>query len=144
MTSGRLPFSIALRVYWEDTDGGGVVYHAGYLRYFERARSEWLRALGVVQSQLQQERNLVFAIRALNIDFHAPARLDDWLQVSVDRVQLGRASLQFAQSLSNEAGKVLATASVKAACLEASSFRPVGLDDELRQRIAAALEAPRS
>src|SRR5690606_10712998 len=79
----RLPlFSHQIRVYWEDTDAGGVVYHAQYLAFLERARSEWLRSLGRGQDALRREHDLVFAVRAMQVDFRAPARLDDALQVS--------------------------------------------------------------
>src|SRR5690606_20285001 len=79
----RLPFSWPTRVYWEDTDAGGVVYHAQYLAFLERARTEWLRALGYGQEPLRVDHGLVFAVRAMRIDFRAPARLDDALDVSV-------------------------------------------------------------
>ena len=73
-------FSWPIRVYWEDTDGGGVVYHASYLRFLERARSEWLRALGIGQQALRADRDLVFAVRSVRMEFLAPARLDDELE----------------------------------------------------------------
>ena len=93
-------FSWPTRVYWEDTDAGGVVYHAQYLAFLERARSEWLRARGVAQDRLRAEHDLVFAVRAMWIDFRAPARLDDLLAVSVAVRDCRKASLVFAQAMS--------------------------------------------
>lgn len=136
-----LPFSLSLPVYWEDTDAGGVVYHASYLRFLERARSEWLRALGVSQQALKSEHDRVFAVRAMQVDFRLPARLDDRLRVQVDSVQTGRASLLFAQSILREqAGgdALLLTATVKAACLSAGEFRPQAIPVWLRERLNEA------
>ena len=136
-----LPFSLTLPVYWEDTDGGGVVYHANYLRFLERARTDWLRALGVNQGTLQREHDRVFAIRAMTVDFRAPARLDDVLRVQVDGVEVGRASLDFVQSVhrlgEGAEATLLLTATVKAACLVASSFRPLAIPEFLRGRLLA-------
>src|SRR5699024_8697482 len=90
-------FNWRLRVYWEDTDAGGVVYHAGYLRFMERARSEWLRMRGVDQLALRERTGLGFVVRDMHIDFLAPARLDDELVVSVVVKKMRRASLSFVQ-----------------------------------------------
>ena len=137
-----LPFSLSLPVYWEDTDGGGVVYHANYLRFLERARTDWLRSLGVNQGTLQRDHDRVFAIRAMSLDFRAPARLDDVLRVQVDAVEVGRASLDFVQSIhrldADGAATLLLHATVRAACLVASGFRPVAIPPFLRERLIAA------
>lgn len=134
-----LPFSHRVRVYWEDTDGGGVVYHAQYVAFLERARTEWLRALGVEQARLKAEEDRIFAIRGMQIDFRAPAQLDDELDVRVESVRVGGASLQFVQSIRRCAdGVVLVTAEVKAASLSASAFRPVALSDALKQVFLSA------
>jgi acyl-CoA thioester hydrolase len=125
-------FSLPLRVYWEDTDGGGVVYHANYLRFLERARTEWLRSRGVQQGEWQQQRDTVFAIRAMQIGFLAAARLDDVLIATVEGVWRRGASLRFAQRLLREGdGRVLVEAEVRAACLRASDFRPRPLPEGL-------------
>lgn len=116
-------FSFPIRVYWEDTDAGGVVYHASYVRFLERARTEWLRARGIGQQALRESEDLVLVIRDLSIDFHKPARLDDVLQVSVAISELRPASLRFEQVITR-ADQVLVRAQVRAACLVASSFRP--------------------
>lgn len=135
-----LPFSIALPIYWEDTDAGGVVYHARYLCFLERARTEWLRSLGVVQQALKHEHDRVFAIRGMQIDFRLPARLDDVLQVRVDAVQAGRASLRFEQSILRRDGQgdsLLIGATVKAACLSASRFKPCAIPEHIRRLLPA-------
>lgn len=120
-----------LRVYYEDTDAGGVVYHASYLRYLERARTEWLRALGFSQARLKQEESLVFTVVGMTLDFLRPARLDDLLQVH-SRVRLaGGASVEFEQDILREGVQILA-ARVRVACLDAGSFRPRRLPPALR------------
>lgn len=119
------PFVWPLRVYWEDTDAGGVVYHGSYLRFLERARSEWLRTLGVDQSRLKDERDLVFVVSALSLSFRRPARLDDQLLVASSLGRRGGASLQFAQSIRRgPTAELLLEATVRVACVSASGFRP--------------------
>jgi acyl-CoA thioester hydrolase len=118
-------FSWPVRVYWEDTDAGGVVYHASYLRFLERARTEHLRALGIEQERLRAENNVVFVVRDMQIDFVRPARLDDVLAVTVALAERRNASLVFNQRILRAADQaVLVEARVRAACLEAASFRP--------------------
>jgi acyl-CoA thioester hydrolase len=120
-----------VRVYYEDTDAGGVVYHASYLCYLERARTEWLRALGYSQTRLKQEESLVFTVVAMTLDFIKPARLDDLLNVR-SRVQAGGgASVEFEQEIFRDSERILA-ATVRVACLDAGSFRP--------RRLPAALK----
>ncbi len=85
------------RIYYEDTDAGGIVFYANYLKFFERARTEWLRASGVSQQQLAQEFEVMFVVKATALDYHAPARLDDELRLTVVVEKLGRASVQFVQ-----------------------------------------------
>jgi acyl-CoA thioester hydrolase len=117
------PFSFPTRVYWEDTDAGGVVYHAQYLAFLERARSEWLRSFGYGQELLRDGHDLVFAVREMRIDFHRPARLDDALQVTVALRRCRRASVVFAQEVRRD-GEVLVAAEVRVAALNAGDFRP--------------------
>jgi acyl-CoA thioester hydrolase len=119
------PFSFPIRVYWEDTDGGGVVYHAGYLRFLERARTEWLRAHGIGQEELRASRDLVFAVRSVRMEFLAPARLDELLSATVELIEVRSASLRFRQTVRREFdARLLVKAEVRAACLAASNFRP--------------------
>lgn len=133
----RQPFVWQVRVYWEDTDAGGVVYHSNYLNFFERARTEWLRSLGISQSELSSQYNLVFAIRRMEIEFLAAARLDDELDVSVHSVELGASRMTFRQEMSRRSdGRKLATAKVTAACLAADSFKPDRIPDWIKARVA--------
>ena len=134
-------FSLPIRVYWEDTDAGGVVYHGAYVCFLERARSEWLRTLGVSQREWREREDLVFVVRGMQLDFLAAARLDDLLEVESRLVVLGRASLVFGQRIVRAAdARVLLEASVRVACLTASTFRPRGLPDGLRGRFRAFLQ----
>lgn len=130
------PWVWQVRVYWEDTDGGGVVYHSQYLNFFERARTEWLRARGVHQGALAEQAGIVFAIRHMEIDWRRPAKLDDLLDISVDSVDMGRSRLTFGQRMVRHAdGLLLATASVTAACLDAKAFKPTKIPDTIRSEI---------
>lgn len=125
-----------VRVYWEDTDAGGVVYHSQYLNFFERARTEWLRARGIHQAQLAAEHGVVFAIRRMTVDWRRPARLDDLLEVSVHAVRAGRSRLEFRQEMVRHAdGAPLASAEVTAACLDAQSFKPITMPEAIRSEI---------
>jgi acyl-CoA thioester hydrolase len=119
-------FSLPVRVYWEDTDGGGVVYYANYLKYMERARTELLRSRGWEQSHLQANDGLVFAVVSATVDYRAPARLDDLLAVTAELVARRRVSLDFDQTVSRKAagGEVLCAGRFRVACLDAQSFRP--------------------
>jgi len=118
-------------VYYEDTDAGGVVYHASYLRYLERARTEWLRALGYSQARLKQEESLLFTVVGMTLDFLKPARLDDQLQVRSQVRLAGGASVEFAQEILRDSERILA-ATVRVACLDAATFRPRRLPAALR------------
>ncbi|MDW8479073.1 MAG: tol-pal system-associated acyl-CoA thioesterase [Xanthomonadales bacterium] len=131
-------FRWPLRVYWEDTDGGGVVYHAAYLRFLERGRTELLRALGIGQRELAAREGIVFAIRRVALDYLRPARLDDRLEVLTRLIRLGRASCRFAQRIERE-GAPVAEAVVDAACLRADDFRPTPLPDPIRALLATVL-----
>ncbi len=116
-------FVFPARVYWEDTDAGGVVYHAQYLAFMERARTEWLRARGYGQELLRAEYDLVFVVRAMSIDFRKPARLDDALAVSVAVSECRRASVVLRQTIECD-GQRLIDAEVRIAALGADDFKP--------------------
>lgn len=132
MTALADRFVWPVRVYWEDTDAGGVVYHGAYLRFLERARSEWLRALGVDQSRLKEQRDLVFVVSALSLSFRRPARLDDQLLVASSLARRGGASLDFAQTISRGAeSELLLDATVQVVCVSASAFKPRPIPDDL-------------
>ncbi|MGK7294452.1 MAG: tol-pal system-associated acyl-CoA thioesterase [Candidatus Wenzhouxiangella sp. M2_3B_020] len=122
------------RVYWEDTDAGGVVYHARYLQFLERARSDWLAGLGFAQTELRIRPGIVFAVTRMEIDFRRPARLEDELDVSVRVQSAGKARIDFGQRI-ERGGELLVDASVRAACLDAERFAPVRMPGDL----AAAL-----
>ena len=125
------PFTWPVRVYWEDTDAGGVVYHAGYLRFMERARSEWMRALGVDQMAYKQATGLAFMVRDMHIDFLRPALLDDELSVTVAVKERRAASILFAQTISKADGSCLVRASVRVACVELERMRPAAIPPDL-------------
>ena len=137
--SGRAAlFSYALRVYYEDTDAGGVVYYANYLRFMERARTEWLRALGISQDELARTSGVLFAVRRAAVEFLKPARLDDALSVTVAVTRIGNASIEFAQEVVC-AQTVLCTGSIKVACLTSDGFTPTAVPPALRQKINGSL-----
>jgi acyl-CoA thioester hydrolase len=125
------PFRWPVRVYWEDTDAGGVVYHAGYLRFMERARSEWMRALGVDQMAYKQATGLAFMVRDMHIDFLRPALLDDELSVTVEVKERRSASILFAQRILKADGSCLVRASVRVACVELERMRPAAIPPDL-------------
>lgn len=127
-------FSIPVRVYYEDTDAGGVVYYANYLRFMERARTEWLRALGFEQDELSRNQNVVFAVRAVRVDYLRPARLNDMLEITVALGRIGSASLVFAQEVRRDAEAICA-GEVKVACLDAHGFFPKPIPSPVLSRI---------
>ena len=114
-----------VRVYWEDTDAGGVVYHSRYLNFFERARTEWLRSMGVQQAKLAEEDNTIFVITNMNIDFANAARLDDELDTTLHSVEMPGARMTFRQEMTRCSDQqIVASADVTAVCLKADSFKP--------------------
>jgi acyl-CoA thioester hydrolase len=119
-------FAWPVRVYYEDTDLGGVVYYANYLKFLERARSEWLRHLGISQVRLLEDQRLLFAITTVEVHYLKPARFEDALTVTVELVRLRRASMEFRQSIHRDGadGELLLNAAVTAACLDADGLRP--------------------
>ncbi|HLQ86735.1 MAG TPA: YbgC/FadM family acyl-CoA thioesterase [Salinisphaeraceae bacterium] len=139
MTRASLPACYAFRVFYEDTDAGGVVYHANYLRYCERARSLWLESLGLTHTRLASELGLGFVVTHADVEFKSPARLDDRLQVSVAPLRLRRASALFEQIIYC-GERVLVAAQFTIACVKLSRFTPCALPTELRA-IEARIEA---
>ena len=120
-------FTWDVRVYYEDTDAGGIVYYANYLKFFERARTEWLRSLGVNQDILLREHDAMFVVKNVSADYHAPARLDDVIKLTLRIAKLGRASIQFVQEAwCGE--RLLNTAHVKVGCVD-SALRPRAVPD---------------
>lgn len=123
------------RVYWEDTDAGGVVYHARYLNFMERARSDWLLALGFPQLELRERQGCLFVVSSVSIKFLAPARLEDELAVSAAVEALRAASMRMLQQVRRGDGQLLAEGRVEIACLDVGNFRPTRMPRELRAAI---------
>lgn len=141
MAAASPTFSVTLRVYWEDTDAGGVVYHASYVRFLERARTEWLRAAGYDQTTLRGENGLLLVVRAMRLDFLAPARLDDLLTVTVTPVEAKGAGLRCVQTVRHDE-RALLTAEVDVACLRAADFKPTRIPAGLLADLMRNLGAP--
>lgn len=133
------PFTWTIRVYYEDTDAGGVVFYANYLKFFERARTEWLRAAGINQSQMTETHGAVFVVKSTALDYHMPARLDDELKLTVVVEKLGRASVQFMQEAwrtgADGTPELLATGRIKVGCVDMVRFRPT----EIPQHVLASI-----
>ena len=123
------PFSI--RVYWEDTDAGGVVYYANYLKFFERARTEWLRALGVQQHTLRQQTGAIFVVADVQLRYLAPAKLDDLLSISVKLLERGQASMLLEQQ-AWRGDTQLANCRIRIGCVDATTLRPRRMPDALK------------
>ncbi len=130
-------FTWTVRVYYEDTDAGGIVFYANYLKFFERARTEWLRAADIGQQALLREDGALFVVKHTSVDYHAPARLDDVLNLTLSIEKLGHASVQFVQQAWR--GDVLLTsAKVKVGCIDAATMRPRPLPDATAAKMRAA------
>ena len=146
MSSQQKEFSWSVRVYYEDTDSGGVVYYANYLKFMERARSELLRSIGYEQDQLQQELGIIFAVHNVNIQYKKPARFNDELTVVTSITSLGKASIHFKQSVYlqssshveseiNGSAVLLSVAEIKIACLNAEKFTPQSIPASIIKKI---------
>jgi acyl-CoA thioester hydrolase len=131
----RTPFIWPVRVYWEDTDAGGIVFYANYLKFFERARTEWLRTLGVNQSELKASQNGIFVVSETQLKYHLSAKLDDELLVTARLVEKGRASLIIEQQAlrKNEHGGtvLLCDGRIRIGWVHAQSFRPERIPQQL-------------
>lgn len=125
-----------LRVYYEDTDSGGVVYYANYLKYLERARTELLRTLGFEQRQLAEETGLAFAVRSLAAEYLKPAKLDDQLEILTTVEDLGRAQVTFAQTV-RRGDETLLTATVRVACLDLAKGRAAAMPKPIYEKLKA-------
>ena len=128
------PFIWDVRVYHEDTDAGGVVYYANYLKFAERARTEWLRALGFEQTELARVHGVIFVVRSAGIDYVRPARLDDALRVTVELVKVGASQIDVDQRVLR-GDEPLAHLKVRIACVSVSTMRPVRMPAPLAERI---------
>lgn len=120
-------FSWPVRVYYEDTDAAGLVYYANYLRFMERGRTEWLRALGYEQTELRNEYGIVFAVSKVELEFLKPARFNDSLSVTVEMSRAGRASLDLLQRVLRGADELVCRGTVRIACVDANTMKPCGI-----------------
>lgn len=127
-------FSIPIRVYYEDTDAGAVVFYANYLKFMERARTEWLRQIGFEQDELSRREGILFAVRSAHLEFLKPARFNDLLEVTVQVVRRGKASITFGQEIRREE-ITLCEGEVKVACLEVGTFAPRPIPEILGSKI---------
>ena len=129
-------FTWQARVYYEDTDAAGVVFYANYLRYMERARTEWLRSLGFEQARLRREHNIVFAVRRQSIDYKKPGRLDDLLTITA-RLLKQRANMLLFQQLITRDQALLTRATVRVACLRADTLKSAPIPRALAARFGS-------
>jgi len=126
-------FSLPVRVYFQDTDAGGVVYHASYVNFMERARTEWLRTHGYSNAWLMKEFGVVFVVRTLKLDYFKPALLDDLLNVTAQIKDIGRSRLNLLQSVRRD-GEVLTEGEVHLVCVSVEGFKPVSVPEVLRKQ----------
>ena len=130
-------FNWSIRVYYEDTDSGGVVYHSNYLNFMERARTEWLRHLGFEQTYIRDELNVIFVVHNMQIIFKKPAKFNDMLTITCELHKVGHSSLEFLQTISVNQPvlgeiNILVEAQVKLACVNALTFKPVGIPEPIK------------
>ena len=131
-----MSFEFPIRVYWEDTDAGGIVFYANYLKFFERARTEWLRAAGVEQHQLREETGIIFVVAGTSLRYVAPAKLDDLLIVTVEPEPAGRASLVVRQR-AMRGDTLLCEGEIRIGCVRAQDLKPQRLPDAVVKAIAS-------
>ncbi len=132
-------FVLPVRVYFEDTDSGGVVYYANYLKFYERARSEWLRALGISQQSLAQERRILFVVRNVAVAYHRPAVLDDALSVTLDVAKVRGASIEFEQKVVRDAdGALCSSCRVTIVCVDGGKMKPAAFPEDILEKFQAA------
>jgi len=133
------PFVFPVRVYYEDTDSGGVVYYANYLKFLERARTEWLRAAGFEQTELMRDHNVIFVVRSVAIEYLQPARFNDALNVTVQLEKLGSCTIDVFQTVERDAR--LVEARIQIVCVEHRDFKPVRIPAFIRQQLESASNA---
>ena len=131
------PFTWRVRVYWEDTDAGGIVFYANYLKFFERARTEWLRARGVEQQRLRETAGGLFVVSATDVRYHRPARLDDLLLVTAQVTEAGRASLTIAQTARRDGpgAELLCEGTIRIGWVDAATMRPARVPNSLLEQL---------
>ena len=132
------PFRHTLRVYWEDTDAGGGVFYANYLKFFERARTEWLRGLGFGQERLRTDTGAIFVVADTSVRYLSPARLDDLIEVTVLPVDLGRVSMTLQQQAwrhGSAPAQLLAEGSIRIGCVDAGTFTPRRIPNGILEKL---------
>ena len=130
-------FSLPIRVYYEDTDAGGIVYHANYLRFCERARTEYLRALGIEQD-VYLKQNIAFVVKSMEIDFKLAAKFNDQLLVHTQVGRFKRASVEFLQTIVDQAERIVFVAQVQVACVDLNKMKPTALPSEITEVLKGA------
>ena len=131
-----MSFQFPIRVYWEDTDAGGIVFYANYLKFFERARTEWLRSLGIAQGALRDSTGGMFVVRETSVRYHRPARLDDELLVTARVETAGRASLTLVQEAFLRDGRaLLCDGTIRIGWVDAASLKPARIPPNLLEAI---------
>ena len=128
--SSKQMFSWPIRVYYEDTDAGGVVYHTNYVKFMERARTEWLRGLGFEQDELREKEGVLFAVRSIDVHYLLPAKFNDELKVTNKVIKKGKASINLEQEVMRDT-TVLCTANIKVATLDEKTFKPKAMPNSL-------------
>lgn len=150
MSSNSATFEFAIRVYWEDTDAGGIVFYANYLKFFERARTEWLRSLGVAQFQLKEATGGMFVVVESNVRYMRPARLDDELIVTASIKEIGRATLIIEQQALLKAEQPVVSAivicggSIRIGWVNSTTMQPARLPEQIVSRLLQSNNAPTS
>ena len=130
--AGIKTFSLPIRIYFEYTDSGGVVYHSNYLKFMERARTEWLSALGIDQRHLKQDNHIMFVVHRIDIQYKLPARFNDNLIVKSELKDIGSSKIEFRQMIYRE-NEMLIDASVDVACIDSEKFKPVRIPPTIKQ-----------
>lgn len=123
-------FTWPVRVYYEDTDAGGIVFYANYLKFFERARTEWLRACGIDQQRVADETGAIFIVRSTALDYRSPARLDDMLTITSRIGRIGRASVEFTQEAWRD-GTLLVAGHIRIGCVDRAGIRPAAIPPDV-------------
>ena len=124
-------FTLPTRVYYEDTDAGGVVFYANYLKFFERGRTEWLRNLGINQAKLAEEQGRIFVVVGTQVRYRSPARLDDLIKIKTSLIKVGNSSCSFEQ-IAERNDEVLVESSIQICCVDTQSFKPASIPAEIR------------
>ena len=130
--AGIKTFSFFVRIYFEDTDSGGVVYHSNYLKFMERARTEWLRSVGIDQRHLKQQDHIMFVVHRIDIQYKLPARFNDDLIVKSELIEIGSSKIEFRQMIYRN-DEMLIDASVDIACIDSEKFKPVRIPSTVKQ-----------